>query len=217
MKALGIEFSSHQRGVGIAATDASGRAVTLAEAVETGGRAAHTFRMVDAALAQAGLEREQIECVAVGLGPGSYTGIRAAISCAQGWQLALGVRLLGVGTVECIAAEASSQGICGRVAVVVDAQRGEFYVAEYEARAGEALRPATPLRIVTHQKTLRLEADGALLIGPEAPRDAQRFRVVPPRAAVLARLAVERDDFAIGEDLAPIYLRETTFVKATQK
>ena len=52
--------------------------------------------MIESALAEAKIEREQIEVIAVGLGPGSYTGIRAAISVAQGWQLARGVKLLGV-------------------------------------------------------------------------------------------------------------------------
>ena len=46
--------------------------------------------MIEEALREAGLEREQIEVLAVGLGPGSYTGIRVALSLAQGWQLASG-------------------------------------------------------------------------------------------------------------------------------
>ena len=87
-------------------------------------------------LREAGLEREQIEVIAVGLGPGSYTGIRVAISIAQGWQLARGVKLLGVSSAECLAAQAQAEKIFGRVNVVIDAQRNEFYLAAYEISSG---------------------------------------------------------------------------------
>ena len=46
--------------------------------------------MIEDVLARSQMEREQIEVLAVGLGPGSYTGIRVALSMAQGWQLARG-------------------------------------------------------------------------------------------------------------------------------
>src|SRR6476620_717256 len=94
-----------------------------------GGRAA--IELVEKALAHAKVEREQIECIAVGIGPGSYTGIRGAISLAQGWQLARGVKLLGISSVECVAAQAQRDNLFGEIAVIVDAQRDEFYVGKY--------------------------------------------------------------------------------------
>ena len=48
---------------------------------------------------------------------------------AQGWQLARGVKLLGVSSAECLAAQAQAEKIFGRVNVVIDAQRNEFYLA----------------------------------------------------------------------------------------
>ena len=86
--------------------------------------------------------------IAVGLGPGSYTGIRVAMSIAQGWQLATGVKLLGIGSVECLAAQAQAEKMFGRVNVVIDAQRGEFYLATFEIMADGA-REISPLKIVT--------------------------------------------------------------------
>jgi len=62
----------------------------LAEQAEAAGQDVPPLRLVERALAEAKVERGQIECVAVGLGPGSYTGIRGAIALAQGWQLARG-------------------------------------------------------------------------------------------------------------------------------
>src|ERR1035441_5500724 len=93
MTILALEFSSPQRSVAVLQT--GGTAMT-AEVVETGGHGTNAFKMIEQVLAEAKIEREQIEVMAVGLGPGSYTGIRAAISLAQGWQLARDVNVLGV-------------------------------------------------------------------------------------------------------------------------
>ena len=83
MTILALEFSSSQRSV---ALRRGGDKHSLTEAVETGGRATNALAMIQQVLSQAGIEREQIDLLAVGLGPGSYTGIRAAIAVAQGWQ-----------------------------------------------------------------------------------------------------------------------------------
>ena len=85
----------------------------LGEAVETGGRSTNALGLVEDALRQAQLDRAQIECLAVGLGPGSYNGIRLAIALAQGWQLARPVKLLGISSAECLAAQAQAEGISG--------------------------------------------------------------------------------------------------------
>ena len=90
--------------------------VALAEAVETGGyRVTNAFGLIQKVLATANISRAEIEVIAVGLGPGSYTGIRAAIAVAQGWQLARAVKLLGVSSADCLAAQAQAEKIFGRV------------------------------------------------------------------------------------------------------
>jgi hypothetical protein len=55
---------------------------------------------------------------------------------------------------------------------------------------------------------------GEIFVGPEAARWIAGGRNLFPRAAMLAELAADRDDFTPGENLQPIYLRETNFVKA---
>lgn len=185
----------------------------LSEAVETGTMSTHAFEMIESALRQSGLEREQIDCLAIGLGPGSYTGIRAAIALAQGWQLARDIKLVGVSSAEAIAAQAQADGLSGHVGVVIDAQRNEFYLAEYDLGTGSR-REIAPLRLVT-QAEVQTKADaGALLIGPEVTRWFGTGRPVFPRAATVGALAEKARDFVPGEKLEPIYLRETKFVKA---
>jgi tRNA threonylcarbamoyl adenosine modification protein YeaZ len=213
MKILAVEFSPPQRSVAVVQAGTPGTPAVISEVVETGPGWIRALELVDEALRQAGLEREQIECLAVGLGPGSYTGIRAAIALAQGWQLAREVKLLGVSSAEVLAAQAQAEGLAGPVNVVVDAQRGEFCLAGYE-RTAEGWRAADPLRLASRVEVDERGRAGEGLIGPEVTKWFPAGRVVFPRAAMLGRLAAGRSGFVSGEQLEPIYLRETAFVKA---
>jgi tRNA threonylcarbamoyladenosine biosynthesis protein TsaB len=188
----------------------------ICEAIETGGQSTRAFSMIEKVLAEAKIEREQIDVIAVGLGPGSYTGIRVALSVAQGWQLASrngGMKLLGLSSVECVAAQAQAEKISGRVCVVIDAQRNEFYLASYEI-APDGWREIAPLKILPLAEIQSRAGAGEMLIGPEVTRWFPGGRMIFPRATALAELAARRGDFVPGEKLEPIYLRETTFVKS---
>lgn len=215
MKILAFEFSSPQRSVAVLHVDASGKPLASSEVVEsTHDKTMRPLAMAEAALHQAGLEREQIELIAIGIGPGSYTGIRAGIALAQGWQLGRQVRLVGISSAECIAAKAQAEGVRGNVSVVIDAQRGEFYLADYELTES-SFRETTPLRLTSREEVLARKNISNLLIGPEVLRWFPEGRLVFPDAATTALLATHRKDFVDGEKLEPIYLRETTFVKAS--
>ena len=208
MTILALEFSSPQRSVALARGE-----TVLSDAVETGGRNTAAFGMIEKVLAEAKTGREEIEVIVVGLGPGSYTGIRAAISIAQGWQLAAGVKLLGIGSVEAMAAQAQAENIFGRVNVVVDAQRNEFYLAAFEISAG-GVKETGPLKILPLAEIQMRAAADEILTGPEVMKWFPKGRTIFPRAAVLATLAAGRTGFAAGEKLEPVYLRETNFVKS---
>jgi tRNA threonylcarbamoyladenosine biosynthesis protein TsaB len=230
MTILALEFSSLQRSVAVLRPSEN----MICEVIKTGGPGTNAFGMIEQALAEAKIEREQIELMAIGLGPGSYTGIRASISLAQGWQLAFagpeqasssqtkasarrrlarGIKLAGVSSVETIAAQARAEKIFGRVNVVIDAQRNEFYLASYEI-APDGWREIAPLKILPRAEAQSRAGANEILIGPEVTRWFPGGRMVFPRAAALAELAARRSDFAAGETLEPIYLREMNFVKS---
>jgi tRNA threonylcarbamoyladenosine biosynthesis protein TsaB len=216
MTILALEFSSGQRSVAVVCRRTGDVSFVASEVVETSAGGTRAFGMIEDALREAGLEREQIEVLAVGLGPGSYTGIRFALSVAQGWQLASrqgGVKLLGISSAESVAAQAPAEKISGRVNVVIDAQRNEFYLAAYEISAA-GRREVEPLRIVTRAEVESRAGAKEILIGPEVTRWFPNGRMVFPRAAVLGQLALSRSDFVAGDKLEPIYLREASFVKA---
>jgi tRNA threonylcarbamoyl adenosine modification protein YeaZ len=213
MKILALEFASPQRSVAVVNGRPDAGLLCMGEAIETGGRVTNALGLIDDALRQAQLDRAQIECLAVGLGPGSYNGMRLAIALAQGWQLARPVKLLGISSAECLAAQAQAEGLFGRVEVVIDAQRNELYLAGYEV-SPEARREIEPLRLATLADAQARQQAGAILIGPEVTQWFPGSRVLFPRAATLGRLALDRTDFIPGERMEPIYLRETRFVKA---
>jgi len=225
MKILALEFSSPQRSVAVLSTPAASPAGAApftdvapnscrsAEVIETGSSAQQPLGMIAEALRQAALEREEIERIAVGVGPGSYGGIRGAIALAQGWQLARAVKLLGISSADCLAAQAHLEGLVGRLAVVIDAQRNEFYLAEFDVQPG-GWRALTPLRLAALPDVQACERAGATLLRPAVQKWFPTARLMFPRAAVLASLAFPRTDFVPGEKLEPIYLRETQFVKA---
>jgi tRNA threonylcarbamoyladenosine biosynthesis protein TsaB len=216
MTILALEFSSGQRSVAVVRRRAGDVSFVASEAVETGAGGTRALGMIEDALREAGLEREQIDVIAVGLGPGSYTGIRVALSVAQGWQLASpngGTKLLGISSAECVAAQAQAEKISGRVNVVIDAQRNEFYLASYEIFAA-GKKEVEPLRILTRAEVELRAGANEILIGPEVTRWFPNGRRVFPRAAMLGQLALSRSDFVAGDKLEPIYLRETNFVKA---
>ena len=213
MKILAIEFSSSQRSAAVVEGGAGVAPTLLGAARQDGPENIRPLALVEEALRAARLEREAIDALAVGLGPGSYTGIRMAISLAQGWQLARAVRLLGVGSVEALAAQAQAQDISGPVSLVIDAQRNEFYLAVYEL-GGPGPRVVEALRLATQAEMEQRAAAGELILGPDLQRRLPSARVLFPDAATVGALAAARTDFIPGENLEPIYLRETTFVKA---
>ena len=210
MTILALEFSSEQRSVAVS----RGKSL-LGETMESGGRSMAAFGMIEKVLAQAKIEREEIETIAVGLGPGSYTGVRAAIALAQGWQLAREIKIAGVSSVAAIAEQARTEKLFGRVSIVVDAQRGEFYFATYEI-AETSQDELAPLKILSLAEAQSRANESRVLIGPDAAKFFPNGRIIFPRASAVAALAAGRGDFLAGEKLEPIYLRETNFVKAVK-
>lgn len=196
MKILALEFSSPVRSVAVADS-----VRVLGRAAEQSSRETKAFALIDAALSQAGLRRDEIECIAVGLGPGSYAGIRIAISIAQGWHLATGVKLVGISSADCVAAQVHELGRRGVLNVVIDAQRDDLFSARYEL--GTEWKKLSEFALVP--KTLR---ENELSVRPDLDERSA------PDAATLAKLAAAHPTFVSAPGLEPIYLRKAEFVKA---
>ncbi len=208
MKILALEFSSARRSVALAA---EGR--VLAAAGEDAPPCGGPLHLVRSVCQKAGVSTAEIEGIAVGLGPGSYTGVRVAIALAQGWQLARGIRLLGISSVEVMARQALDRQWFGGLSLVVDAQRGEYYLARYAIAPGRAEESAK-LRLARREEVLERIAAGDRVAGPDPVPGATAVASLVPEAATLALLALGRADFVRGDGLEPVYLREVSYVKA---
>lgn len=196
MKILALEFSSRLRSVAVY-DSASTRSISFVSE-EYGRKTAMV--LVDEAVRSAGISPEDIELLAAGLGPGSYAGIRSAIAIAQGWELARGTMSVGISSAECLAETVRRQGVRGERAIVIDAQRSEFYRERFLLEETLA-KSIEPLRIVP-----AAAVEAGLAIGPD-------HGGWHPSAAVLAELAVDRPSVSAA-GLEPIYLRAASFVKA---
>jgi tRNA threonylcarbamoyladenosine biosynthesis protein TsaB len=160
---------------------------------ERSSRAVTLLEDVDALLRQSGMHTRDVEALAVGIGPGSFTGVRIGLSTARGLALALGVPVAGVSTLDALAAGAPG------ALPVVDARRREVFVP------GRVLAPADldvgPGRLCVGSGAVRyrdvLEERGA-----EIPPDGDERHV--PRARFHAQRA---RDFGPAEEVEPLYLR----------
>lgn len=212
MKILAVEFSSEHRGVAVLSQPTpESDAVVLGEVCEIGGRRA--IELVDRALVSARCEREEIDVIAIGIGPGSYTGIRGSISLAQGWQLGRNVKLMGISSVECMAQGLVEAGEPMTAHLIVDAQRNEFYQARYEITATEA-REVETLRMVPADRIRELCEAGERVFGSDVTERFPKAKNLYPQAATLGRLASRRSTYIKGEELEPIYLRQADYKKA---
>ena len=216
MITLALEFSSSQRSVAVLelpTPPATQPATLFGTATEGRPRAARPLQLIDHVLTEAKVARDRVECIVVGLGPGSYTGVRSAIGLAQGWQLARGVKLLGLSSVEALAWQAEQSGAKGLVHIVIDAQRDEFCLATYRIE-DKGRDCVSSLRIVTRAEIERIAAGTGSIVGPSLARWFPNAIALDPEAQALGFLAAGRTDFLSGERIEPIYLREAAFVKA---
>ena len=194
--------------------------VVVAEGVhrETRSHTASLPGLVERVLCAAGLGVDDVEGLAVSIGPGSFTGLRISLALAKGLAFAGGLPLVGVSTLEALAHVAEAppgETICA----ALDARKREVYAALFAAddrgprrltadvaQSPEALAAALPPGCV-------LVGDASDAYGDVlAPRATVRpFASHHPRGGVVARLGWER--LARGEhanlgDLEPVYVRQ---------
>jgi tRNA threonylcarbamoyladenosine biosynthesis protein TsaB len=184
---------------------------------------AQLLKLVDELLAEAGMDLGDLDGIAFGRGPGSFTGLRIAAAVAQGLALARAVPLLPSSSLLSLAQHAWRKESSARSLVCVDAHMGEVFWGEYEVRAGlaAALGPE-------HLGSPALV--GALAAGPYAAVGgaftSQCAALATPLAAaqcVLADLKPTAEDLfpqatldlaagraAAPVDALPVYLREET-------
>ncbi len=174
--------------------------------------------MLDALLHEAGLKLSDMDGIAFGAGPGSFTGVRIACSAAQGLALGSGKPVIGVCTLQALA-EASGRD---KVIAVLDARMAEVYHAIYEKHHGAWTARCEPSLCLPHDAPAVEDSDwhgtgsGFIAHGDQlnaryggnlAGVDAQAV----PQAAAIARIAAPLFTAGLGGEAAnamPLYLRD---------
>jgi tRNA threonylcarbamoyladenosine biosynthesis protein TsaB len=187
--------------------------------------------MVDQVLVEARLEFAQIQGIAYGAGPGSFTGLRIAAGVTQGLALARGIGVVGIGTLLALAEEAAEEAAGSRIIACVDAHKGEVYHAAYR-RAGAGWEEVSAPGVYRPEAVPLVPGENWIGCGDGfaayrellAARLGECVSAIRPEAAPTARavlkLAIPR--FAAGEakDAAaavPEYLRDKVALKTSER
>jgi tRNA threonylcarbamoyladenosine biosynthesis protein TsaB len=193
---------------------------------ERPGHASRLLPLVHELLDRAGIGFADLDRIAVGVGPGTFTGLRIGVATARALAQASGRELVGVPTLRALASQAASEAHAHgfqAVAGVLDARRGEVFVqawrvTEVDDPVAEPWLPATVLAPAELPAVLRRVAGGVLAVGDGAvefrrflersgarvPEDAAQLHRVT--AAAHLRLAEHLPARAPAE-IQPVYLR----------
>ncbi|HEU4738923.1 MAG TPA: tRNA (adenosine(37)-N6)-threonylcarbamoyltransferase complex dimerization subunit type 1 TsaB [Solirubrobacterales bacterium] len=193
----------HESQLGLSATGRPLHATRLLEEVERAAAAAGGWSEVD--------------LIAVGLGPGTFTGLRIGISTARGLSVSLGLPARGVCTLDALAAGIAEAGVEGARLAVLDGWRGEVFAALYAADGSRLWEPAVyrpeelAERVAELDEIPEVAGSGAVRFRQELARDGVQIaddsdpvhRVAARHVCALAAAAAEPEPGG----LAPIYLR----------
>lgn len=205
--------------------------VALVTPAKTWAHAVHTARghadiilgMIDATLQESGLQKNEIDALAFGRGPGSFTGVRIAVGVAQGLSFALQKPVVGISNLAAVAQRiaADHQAPSGfRILICMDARMQEVYWGIYEVSAAGTVtlqgeeRVDAPAAVSGKIEQLHFAAGTGLRAYPELQTRYAELTIddsVLPRALEIAQLAAI--ELAAGRgvsaiDAQPVYLRD---------
>lgn len=242
MTVLGFDTATSATAVALRLSD--GRTLRARDDPGSGERPGHTSKLLPLArelLTEAGLDWPAVELVAVGVGPGTFTGLRVGVATARGLAQALAVDVVGVSTPRVLAQAAIAARAADGVLAVIDARRGEVFAAAFtacplgedgkaapcarELRPVQALAPASLAEVATAVDPDRrwlAVGDGALRFRAQLQadgiavleEDSQLHRV---DAGVLCELALAMPREAGVEAVEPDYRRRPDAEIALQK
>lgn len=213
MKILAIETSTEWCSVALA--DGARSLCRREHAGQT--HSARVLPMVDALLAEAGLRLADLNALAFGAGPGSFTGLRIACAVTQGLALGAGLPVIGVSTLESVAEQTG----CERVLALLDARMAEVYWAAYVRVSGRWQTVCPPVLSMPDAVAVPGSGWQAAGSGWDVLGSAHQARLagqlcghspglVPDAAAMLplARAAWLRGEARDAAEAAPVYLRD---------
>ena len=212
MKILGIETSTRYLSVAIAEDEKILASLYGKDALQ---HATLLIPTIDKALKKSALKLKNIDAIAVSIGPGSFTGLRIGIAVCKGINIALGIPLLAVPTLDAIAhnfVDEKEDMLCP----IIDAKKGKVYTALYKKQGPERI---TDYMLTGPEELLRKIDKPTLLFGDGIKLHENLYLKNPfvrisrrewfPKASVVARLGLvgaRKKKFNNPDKLVPMYL-----------
>jgi tRNA threonylcarbamoyladenosine biosynthesis protein TsaB len=221
MIVLGFDTATTATVVGLLDTDEPGSVLERRHEPAEGERPGHAAQLLALAhelLAEAGITFDDVDRIAVGLGPGTFTGLRIGVATARALAQSAGAELVGVSTLRALAAAAEPRAPAGSgVLAVIDARRSEVFAAGW--RDGQRVLEQVALAPAALAERLRAGGGSWLAVGDGAIRFRPELEgagcLVAPdgsplhgvSAATICRLALEAPHTTARDLVVPDYLR----------
>ncbi len=223
--------------IGSVALAQDNRLLSLRESCESRQHARNLAPFVEEILRENNLEPGELDAVAIGMGPGSYTGLRICVSLAKGICYGAGIPLIAVGSLEALARVAVEDYEAGLLDVgpiegaillpMIDARRMEVYCQRFN----DQVQPLSGVeaKVVTAEsfleerrsgRTIWLFGDGAAKCKALFPEDQVRLVAVSSSARGLVQPAYEAFRAGKFEDTAyfePFYLKDFVITPSSKK
>ncbi len=207
MLILALDSSTSAVAVAVARASESGREVLAEVSVPSRGASEALLPGAHAALALAGVDLGEVERILVGVGPGTFTGIRIALAAARALALATGAALSKNSTLAALAAPASVSMEEPDVLAVLDAKRRQVFAQRFAGgQVPEEILCVAPEELPAPDKSLR---ERTLLVGDGAVRyraTLSGLGRIPPDASPLHRVTAM--GHVLSADLSPVSARE---------
>ncbi|MDP6436374.1 MAG: tRNA (adenosine(37)-N6)-threonylcarbamoyltransferase complex dimerization subunit type 1 TsaB [Gammaproteobacteria bacterium] len=218
-RCLAIETSTRQGSVALS----NGAEVVQRSFNDAQGSSRLVYREIASLLADAGLTARELDCIAFGCGPGSFTGVRVATSVAQALAYSQDLPVGRVSSLAAIAAAVAAEAGERSVASCLDARMGEAYLGIYTTGESGMPAPVQPDQLVDPAVFRLPQKSGAVIAaGPgweawsglvEQNRELIDKVLPDVRPSAESVLAIAKSQFAAGDcvqavDALPNYVRE---------
>ncbi|MFZ3071633.1 MAG: tRNA (adenosine(37)-N6)-threonylcarbamoyltransferase complex dimerization subunit type 1 TsaB [Thermodesulfobacteriota bacterium] len=220
MKILGFDTSGAS---GSIALSEDGRLIAEIETWDVGAHSEWFLPAVDSLLKENSVAMEDIDLFAVGIGPGSFTGLRIGVSGVKGFAWALGKKCVAVSTLEAMAMNERGEG--QMICPVLDARKKEVYAALFSCEEGRLKRLAPDSVMSPHEVADMIERSGdgpvvflggGMEIYGEAILNAVKDASIGPkeswrpRGRTICSLGFEaRNEARDPKEISPVYLRKS--------
>lgn len=228
MKIIAIDTSTENCSVALLNEDS----ITFKSEVAPQKHAEIVLEMLDTILKESSISKDDLDGLVLGIGPGSFTGVRIAASTVQGLALGLNLKVAKITSLEALAIEALSKASASYVVSSIDARMGEVYIAVYKVEGGaltllseeKVLKPEDAVahlkQFVGENKDVISAGSGVELLKKAGMSDYPKHADFPQAQYLLNKGA---ELLSLGkavdpEDALPLYVRnEVTWKKVSEQ